>query len=1170
MNGTLKNKEAIREYLLCRISDDKKLSEIEELLFSDDEFCAEVETVEDEIINEYVLEKLNSADRQAADEFFFANKERKWKLELTRRLRQKAFAETTETTETSSYFENLKNFFRKPAFAISFAVLIIAIVGISLFILTRKDSAELAELQTIYKQERPTEARISSFEYAPLVTVRGNPETDANKNKLRLIETKLLEALETNPNAPNHHALGVFYLTQAKFADAISELDKAVQLDPKNAKFLNDLGSAYFETAKNGDKIKKLENLARANERFSKAFELNPNFLEALFNKSLTLQELNLPNQAKESWNLYLEKDSDSKWAEEARKNLEKITKLQNISKTKEQVLEDFLAAFRNKDEPSAWKIHNETKGMFNFVSLGEQLTRRFLEARKANDETASKESLEALKFIGNLEKEKHADFFFAGLADFYAQADEKQIDKLLEAKNLRLEGYQLIQGKAEKSIELFEQSSQLFRQQGDKFEALIAELWAAQMLPDVSKINESRNRLNVLIETAERENFRVLLPTAYYWLSVCEFRQNQFSNAEQIKKKSLEISEATENFYEAKHTSESLAIIFDFLGETQTSLIFIDKALDKNISYFINPAQTGRNLSTATRLLLKTDFIETTIDFGKESLGLNREILSKTNAVNGALRELAKALTKKGQFEEALKYAEESNSIALNREESAENNGTIADSFLQKANLKSRMQNCTEALSDYDKALEFYSKIPETTFNLYNVHKGKLLCFQQQNAQSNFENELETVLQFSEEYRRNIREDTSRQAFFANEQVIFDAAITNALNNTDHQKAFEFSELSKSRSLLDFVKSGKSIAELEREFSSVAKPLSLAEIKERMPENVQIIQYAKLFDRLAIWTFSRNKFDYSEKTISAAELERKIGLYRKALLAKDSAENLRQLSLELYQILIPPNLEAGKTICLIPDKSLNSVPFASLVSDNGKFLIENFAIFYSPSASVFVLASENAKAKEVTKNESILSIGNPSFDRTENPTLADLPQAANEATEIAKNYLQSQNFIGDAATKENFLRNFEIFDIIHFAGHFVVNEQSPANSKLLFAGKDLRVFELTEKHLKKAKLVVLSACETGNEKLFDGEGAVGIARTFLAMGTPLVVASSWKVDSEATENLMINFHQNRRRKNLSSIESMRQAQLEMLRTKDFSAPFYWAAFNLVGGFANY
>ena len=141
---------------------------------------------------------------------------------------------------------------------------------------------------------------------------------------------------------------------------------------------------------------------------------------------------------------------------------------------------------------------------------------------------------------------------------------------------------------------------------------------------------------------------------------------------------------------------------------------------------------------------------------------------------------------------------------------------------------------------------------------------------------------------------------------------------------------------------------------------------------------------------------------------------------------------------------------------------------------------------------------------------------------------------------------------------------------MIHFAGHFLVNPHSARNSKLLFAGGALRSSELGKYKLPKVKLVVLSACETGLEHYDKSEGAIGISRTFLALGAPLVVASQWKVDSEPTKDLMIAFHRNRKQRGMPSAESLRQAQLEMLARSETRAPFYWAAFSLFGGYADY
>jgi CHAT domain-containing protein len=180
------------------------------------------------------------------------------------------------------------------------------------------------------------------------------------------------------------------------------------------------------------------------------------------------------------------------------------------------------------------------------------------------------------------------------------------------------------------------------------------------------------------------------------------------------------------------------------------------------------------------------------------------------------------------------------------------------------------------------------------------------------------------------------------------------------------------------------------------------------------------------------------------------------------------------------------------------------------------------------------------------------------------------LQDAEVEAKAIAGGYGKSQELLGGEATKDEFLRNFTNVEVVHFAGHFVANRQSPGNSKLLFAGGELRTSELGAHKLPRAKLVVLSACETGFERYDKSEGAIGVARTFLALGAPVVVASQWKVDSEPTKDLMIAFHRNRNEKRMSSAESLRRAQLAVLGGDRTKAPFYWAAFSLFGGYANY
>ena len=415
MDESFKSEKTIREYLLGRVSDETTLEGIEELLFTDEEFCSQVALVEDGIINDYVFGHLDERDAASFQATLAGDAERRFKLELTQGLREKAAARASNAQvveDTPSFFASLKAFFHQPKYAAAFAVLLIAVLVSAIYFSRRNHTDELAELRAIYGQERPTETRISEFGYAPLAQLRGAPEP-SEQNRLRRIENSLIEATEKSPNAQTHHSLGVFYLTQQKYTDAIREFESALKLADGSAKIHNDLGAAYFELAKTSSREKKLEALAHALEEFTKATELDGNLLEALFNKSLALQELGLPRQAKESWTLYLQKDSSSPWAGEARKNLTRLDNTQTRFKTDEQVLEDFLIAYRNHDEARAQKIHDETKGLLRGAAVSLQLSRRYLIMKQRGLEAEAKESIDAMAFIGGFEQAHGDEFFF-------------------------------------------------------------------------------------------------------------------------------------------------------------------------------------------------------------------------------------------------------------------------------------------------------------------------------------------------------------------------------------------------------------------------------------------------------------------------------------------------------------------------------------------------------------------------------------------------------------------------------------------------------------------------------------------------------------------------------------------------------------------------------------
>ena len=1167
MGSSLKSEETVREYLLGRVSDETTLEGIEELLFTDEEFCSQVELMEDGIINDYVLGRLDKADAESFRATLPADPERRARVELTEALRAKALTRSLQK-DKPSLWASLGTFFRQPIYAGAFAALLIAVVGLTVYFSRKGNPDQLAELRSIYQQARPTETRISEFGYAPLTQLRGAPEP-GNQNKLRRIENNLIDATEQTPNAETHHARGIFDLTQHRYADAIKEFERALKFAERNAKVHNDLGVAYFELSKAAPEGEKALALVRSLEEFTTATELDSNLLEALFNRSLALQALKMPREAKESWTLYLQRDPSSPWADEARKKLAQIENEQTrFEKTDEQVLSDFLAAFRNNEEARVQRIHNDTKGLLNGTTIPLQLSRRYLLAKQSGADAEAAESIEALKYIGSFEQEQTGELFFLELAKFYAGLRTDKIERLLQAKDAFAGGLRLSGSDPQRAISELESSRNLFARLGDECEAAIAETWAAQLLPDVGEVAASHMRLSAMIANASSRKFAVLLPPAYYSLGMGDYYQNRLSESARNLKTALRLSEAGNNTFEIQHAQDALALNYSNIGEFQPALFYAGKILSDNAFYFESLNQTLRTKGTLAFLSLKLQCFWTSLSLSREHLSITQENWPNSSRVNDSLRRLINAASAKGDLAAALRYAEESMRIALAREPAAENTSTTAKIYLLLAEIKSRAKDCDDALPNYDKALELYGRLPEVTDNLYQIHKGKLFCFQQLDRQNDFSNELKIVLKLAEDYRTTVREDDSRQAFFENEHVVFESATANAIKKGDIREAFEFVEAAKARSLLEFVKSEKPIAEVERDYASVVKPLLLTEIQTRLPEQLQLVQYAVLPDKLAIWIVSKTRFDLLEKQIIATDLEDRVGAYQTLIMEKAQPDEIRQAAQDLFELLIPPDLARDKQLCFIPDKSLHQLAFATLVSPEGKYLLEHYALFYAPSASVLVLATENARRKEQLTNERLLSIGNPDFDREENSNLSDLETAEVEAKTIAAGYQKSLNLFGGGATKEKFLQNLAHVEVVHFAGHFVANRQSPGNSKLLFAGGELRSSALAAYKLPLAKLVVLSACETGFERYNKSEGAIGIARTFLALGAPLVVASQWQVNSEPTKDLMILFHRNR--KEMTSAESLRQAQLEVLSRDETKAPFYWAAFSLFGGYAGY
>lgn len=74
----------------------------------------------------------------------------------------------------------------------------------------------------------------------------------------------------------------------------------------------------------------------------------------------------------------------------------------------------------------------------------------------------------------------------------------------------------------------------------------------------------------------------------------------------------------------------------------------------------------------------------------------------------------------------------------------------------------------------------------------------------------------------------------------------------------------------------------------------------------------------------------------------------------------------------------------------------------------------------------------------------------------------------------------------------------------------------------------------------------------------------VGLSRGFIYAGTPSLLATLWSVDDQSTYILMEHFYRNWL-KGMSKPEALRQAQISLKNTPQYSHPYYWAAFEMIG-----
>jgi CHAT domain-containing protein len=267
-----------------------------------------------------------------------------------------------------------------------------------------------------------------------------------------------------------------------------------------------------------------------------------------------------------------------------------------------------------------------------------------------------------------------------------------------------------------------------------------------------------------------------------------------------------------------------------------------------------------------------------------------------------------------------------------------------------------------------------------------------------------------------------------------------------------------------------------------------------------------------------------------------------------------------------LHKALIAPFAEILTEIddlVIVPYGGLHRLPFVLLGDE--RLLIEDHRITYQPSASVMLASSMGDAGDALPGNVAVFANPLAGFAGLELP----FTEAEADAIQTVTGAAVAR---GGHATVAAFLDACGRYDTLHIATHATFDESRPLLSAVMLAGTDnqgdstadpLAVYRLYGLRLR-ARLIVLSACQTSTSDLRPGEELEGLVRGFLAAGARSVVGTLWRIDDEATSALMGRFYELLGAKR-SVGDALRDAQLELRGTEWYSDPYYWSPYVLHG-----
>jgi CHAT domain-containing protein len=1128
---------------------------------------------EQDLVSRYIGRKLSPEEAETFEEHYFGC-ERCWG-EVKTGAEVRAAVPDERATVPASHGTVVKGPWRTIALLAVAAAVAIAAAGI--LVRSRRSPTEELIRASSQLESRSLLTRLSGpFPYRPLRKVLRGPGAEELPLDHRRAALEAQKRAEDRPSAETLHAAGVAHLLLGEQEPAIARLQEALKLSPDDPSLMSDLAAAFFARSRRLEELqerdKALGDVNEAMRLIRGALSKDASQPQAIFNRALILESQHFRREAADAWRRYLDVDSTSGWASEARAHLADLTR----------ETDSFLwERHRNEIEKAA--TSGQRGSIDRLLTDLSQPARVYVEDEIlpawgrafGTDPQGAQRFLEISREIGSaLVRGPGDDLVRDAVAEIDSRTASGQNDscrRLAEAYRLYGEGRALFKArKIEKAIRILDRARELLSRESGAFAAQVRIVLASSRF--YQSDFEACERLLDEIESqlgADAVRYGSVVAQMNWLRGLVQISRGHAE--ESLRSYRLVLAE-----FERLKETENTAAAHTLLAENLQYLGAMDEALGhrERALVLLNELGNPPRLHTTLREIATGAYTRGRYEIAREAL----ERLVTLSVEQGSPVFMADALLllgmtqeKTGDFEAALSTAARARAFCARIDEEGVRDRSEADLDSAEALMWARTDPA-KALGMLSSAVDYFVRVGNHS-RLAQVYLERGLLRAATGDKAAAEADFLAGTEELEAERGRINDDQFRLSYFESGKDLFDELIGLAADRADARGSLTYAEKSKARVLLD--RSGTWGADSSGGAAPVTRPLDAGAIASRVPPDTALIEYRVLSDRLLAWVVKRQGVEMTGTMVGREELNGLVDNLQRTMRSESDPKEADLFAVKLYDRLIRPlqsQLDGIRTLIVVPDKSLNAVPFAGLRdSIGGRYLIEGYTLATAPSATLFLESLARSRAAKGPPR-SVLVVSNPSFDKDGFPDLPSLTFAAKETELIRASYEVVEVQQDLYATKSHFLERAPRFEIVHFAGHALVNEENPSLSLLLFAPDPARgdsgclyAHEIEKAGFDRTRLVILGACSTSRGAVHDIEGVASLARSFLKAGSPAVLATLWEVGDEAAARLLARFHEGLS-EGQDGASALRSAQRSMMSgTPRGTGGLGWAAFALTG-----